>query len=321
MFGWAIASSLHASAVAPGKKRSLLESGFVHPPDSARPGVYWYFQDGNRDPQAMTADLEAMARAGIGSVLFLEVDLGLPRGPVKFMSESWQDMFVHAVRETERLGLELYLGSGPGWSGSGGPWVKGEESMQHLVASTTTAQGPSRFQAKLQVPEPRKPFFNTVNPELSRKRDDYYTDVAVLAFPTPVAEEKIADADEKALYYRAPYTSAKGVKPYLAPPSPDPATAPGTIIPRDKMVDLTNKLNADGSLDWEVPDGQWTIMRFGVRNNGANTRPSPQAGYGFECDKFSAAALDAHLANYANQTPAKGGAAPTRRRLDDDARR
>ena len=52
---------------------------------------------------------------------------------------------MHAVRETERLGIELILGSGPGWNGSGGPWVKGADSMQHLVASTIKAQGPSRF--------------------------------------------------------------------------------------------------------------------------------------------------------------------------------
>ena len=33
-----------------------LERGFVHPPDSARPWVYWYFMDGNQDRAAMTAD-------------------------------------------------------------------------------------------------------------------------------------------------------------------------------------------------------------------------------------------------------------------------
>jgi len=35
-----------------------LKEGFLNPPDSSRPGVYWYFMDGNLDREAMTKDLE-----------------------------------------------------------------------------------------------------------------------------------------------------------------------------------------------------------------------------------------------------------------------
>lgn len=68
----------------------------------------------------MVADLEAMDKAGIGSVLFLEVGIGVPPGPVAFMSEQWQDNVVHAIKTCERLGMEFILGTGPGWAGSGG---------------------------------------------------------------------------------------------------------------------------------------------------------------------------------------------------------
>ena len=98
-----------------------LKNLFLDPPNSARPGVYWYFMDGNLSKEEMTADLESMKEVGIGHVLFLEVNVGVPQGPVKFLSEEWQDSFTHAVKECERLGIELTLGSGPGWTGSGGP--------------------------------------------------------------------------------------------------------------------------------------------------------------------------------------------------------
>ena len=52
-----------------------LESGFVNPPASAKPWVYWYFMDGNLTREGMTADLEAMKKAGIGGAIFLEVDM------------------------------------------------------------------------------------------------------------------------------------------------------------------------------------------------------------------------------------------------------
>jgi len=42
-----------------------LKAGFLNPPDSARPGVYWYFMDGNMSKEAMTKDLESMKKVGL----------------------------------------------------------------------------------------------------------------------------------------------------------------------------------------------------------------------------------------------------------------
>lgn len=276
-----------------------LKAGFVSPPASAKPGVYWYFMDGNTSPAGITADLESMKKAGIGWVLFLEVNVGVPRGKVDFLSDEWQGLFVHAVREAERLGIRLILGSGPGWAGSGGPWVTPAGSMLHLVASETLVKGPGPFTAKLSVPEPRTPFFGagTLTPQLKEKRDAWYGDVAVLAFPTPRVKQAILLSDEKALYHRAPYTSQPGVLPWLPAPASFDET-PGAAVDSEKLIDLTDKLLPDGGLRWKVPPGQWTIMRFVMRNNGAVTRPAPLPGLGFECDKFDADAFDAHYAAY-----------------------
>jgi hypothetical protein len=102
-----------------------LMKAFQNPPDSAKPGVYWYFMDGNLSREGMTKDLESMKAAGISNLVFLEVGIGVPRGPVNFMSDEWQELFVHAVREAERLGIKILMGAGPGWCGSGGPWPWG----------------------------------------------------------------------------------------------------------------------------------------------------------------------------------------------------
>ena len=107
------------------------------PPETARPWVYWYFMDGNMTREGLTADLESMKQAGIGGAIFLEVGIGIPRGPVEFMSPAWQTLFQHAVSEADRLGIAIAVGTGPGWCGSGGPWVKPELAMQHMVASET----------------------------------------------------------------------------------------------------------------------------------------------------------------------------------------
>ncbi|MEA3223282.1 MAG: glycosyl hydrolase [Thermodesulfobacteriota bacterium] len=46
-----------------------------------------------------------MRDAGIGGMIMLEVNVGVPRGPVEYMSQEWRDLFKHAVNEAERLGL------------------------------------------------------------------------------------------------------------------------------------------------------------------------------------------------------------------------
>ena len=276
-----------------------LKQGFLNPPDSAKPGVYWYFMDGNLDREAMTADLESMTKAGIGYVLFLEVNVGIPRGKVDFLSEEWQKLYKHAVREAERLGIRVILGSGPGWAGSGGPWITPALSMIHLVASDTTVSGPAEFNGILPLPEPKKPFFGegSLTQTLKQQRDNWYEDVVVLAFPTPEVSLKIIQIDEKALYYRAPYTSQPGVLPYLPAPASFQETI-GSAIDKSKIIDLSDSLQNDGRLLWKIPDGRWTILRFGKRNNGAVTRPAPAPGLGFECDKFDTASFDAHYNAY-----------------------
>jgi hypothetical protein len=264
-----------------------LEQRFENPPESAKPGVYWYFNDGNLNSGQMTAELEDMKQVGINKVIFLEVDQGIPKGPVQWMNEPWQKAFVQMVRDTERLGMDVKLGIGPGWCGSGGPWIKPENAMQHLVFSSVDFKGPQKISQILPIPEQRHEPFLTM-------RHPFYEDFAVYAFPS--AAPVIPDINEKALYKREPYTSRKQVKPYL--PTSAEYAEPKDVIAPDQILDLTKNLKLDGTLDWDVPAGNWTVVRMGRRINGAGTRPAPSPAVGFESDKFDAGAIDFHLSEF-----------------------
>jgi hypothetical protein len=276
-----------------------LEKNFVNPPDSARPGVYWYFMNGNLNGQEMTADLESMKAAGLGNLVFLEVDIDEPPGgPVAFMSPKWQELFVQSVRDAERLGIDITLGIGPGWCGSGGPWVKPEQAMQHLVFSSVELRGPQSYSAILPLPEQRSTQFH-------KMASPYYEDVAVLAFPS--RKPIIADINEKALYERGPYSIWKQVKLHLPTSASYEEPGPAGVIQPSEIVDLTKQLKPDGTLNWEVPAGEWTIVRLGRRPTGASSRPAPSTALGLECDKFDVKALDFHLDQYVGKLLQKIG--------------
>ncbi len=153
---------------------SDLERGFVRPPDSARPWVYWFWLAGNINREAITADLEAMKRVGIGGVLILEVDQGAPHGPIQYASREWHDLFQFTLAEANRLGLEVNMNNDAGWCGSGGPWITPELSQKKIVWTETLVAGGGRFEGKLARPQ-------TVV--------DWYRDIAVLAFPTPAGDD------------------------------------------------------------------------------------------------------------------------------------
>jgi hypothetical protein len=318
------AASLAGLAI-PRGIRSLQPSGadataadFLKPPDDARPWVYWYFMDGNLTREGMDADLEAMKQAGLGGAIYLEVGIGIPAGPIEFMSEAWQNLLGHAFSQADRLGLQIALAAGPGWCGAGGPWVKPDRSMQHLVASATVAQGPAAFNARLPQPPPRTPFFgeSTLSADLLKTFKEFYRDEFVLAFPTPSGNASIPDLAEKSLYTRGSYSSQipgpYGTRPWVRPFLPSDASyeavAAERCVARPKVVNLTGKLAPDGTLNWRVPPGSWTILRFGRTLTGQTTRPSPKPGLGLESDKFDAGAMDAHFDAYIAPLLEKTGA-------------
>ena len=246
-----------------------LEQGFDKPPPEARPWVYWFWLNGNISSNGITADLQAMQRVGIGGVLIMEVDQGVPVGPADFMGPSWRALFQHVVGEARRLGLEVNMNNDAGWNGSGGPWIKPEQSMQKLVCSETNLAGPMRLEAALRQPE-------TVA--------GFYRDVAVVAFPTP-GSYRIPAIRAKAMYETG---YAGGIPRQTLPPE--------MVIDRNAMVTLTSKMDATGRLAWDVPPGQWTVLRFGRTTTGVENAPAPKTGRGLECDKLSREGIEAIFA-------------------------
>ncbi len=390
-----------AANVAPAA--SDLDAQFSSPPASARPWVYWFWIDGNITREGITADLEAMARVGIGGVLIMEVAQGTPTGPIAFASPQWRDLFKHAVAEASRLGLEVNMNNDAGWCGSGGPWNTPEHAMQKVVWTETALEGPQAFSGALAQPQ---------------ALENYYKDIAVMAFPTPDAEVAhgagqkptmttsatapgadpavLTDGNpatqfvlpkptpEHAQWIQAEYAapmelrtvtltlapdqghlhtriqnsedgqkfntirefdfapdspsvslSAAGsrfwrfeithvdsradtlvlgdlrlgpefrienvdgksgrVWQYAGLPTRDAGLPARCAVARDKVVDLSGRMDASGALQWEVPPGQWTVIRFGHTTTGAKNAPSPASGTGLECDKLSKEAVEAHF--------------------------
>jgi len=75
-----------------------------------------------------------------------------------------------------------------------------------------------------------------------------------------------------------------------------------------EIVDLTSKMNADGSLNWNAPSGKWAIIRFGYSLTGKKNHPASPEATGLEVDKLDRDAVTRYLENYLDQyKDASGG--------------
>ncbi|HEU5077828.1 MAG TPA: glycosyl hydrolase [Opitutaceae bacterium] len=169
-----VAVATLSSAVYGAEPDPLLD-GFLNPPASAKPRTFWHWMNGNVTRDGITRDLEAMQRVGIGGAMIFDGSTYLPAGPAGYLNDEWRALMTHAIREGNRLGIEIGMHNAPGWSSSGGPWITPERSMQQLVWTETTLQGGRRVDISLAQPQTNAGF---------------YRDARVIAFPALQGEER-----------------------------------------------------------------------------------------------------------------------------------
>lgn len=155
-----------------------IEQGFRSIPDSVQTGVYWYWISDNISKEGVERDLEAMKVAGINRAFIGNIGIdGIPYGDHKLLSSEWWEVLHAALKKATELNIEIGIFNSPGWSQSGGPWVKSSQAMRYLASSDTIVAGPGRMQLTL--------------PSVGKDEQD----VCVIAYPAldkPVAEKSWA---------------------------------------------------------------------------------------------------------------------------------
>ncbi len=151
-----------------------LAGDFANPPQKAGVRCWWWWLNSNVTKEAITHDLEAMAGKGFSGAMIFDAgtelgwgpDKNVPNGP-QFGSEQWTELYLHALREAKRLGLEIGLSIQSGWN-LGGPFVTLDDKAKQITASETQVVGPGMVTMDLPVP---------------KSNYDYYRDISVLAYP------------------------------------------------------------------------------------------------------------------------------------------
>jgi len=426
------------------KTSSDLEAGFIAPPESAKPRVWWHWMSGNVSKAGIKADLTWMKRVGIGGFQNFDAGLASPKIVDKrlvYMTPEWKDAFLFTTKLADSLGLEMAIAGSPGWSESGGPWVKPAQAMKKFVWSETHIKGGQPFSGIL----PKPPTTTGTFQNIAIKRNanaapipEYYADASVVAYRLPENDVPIltlkpkvtssggkfdlallTDGDlEKPIFLPAAKPDAKswiqfeynkpediqsltiaiqggnkkindgsietsddGIQFKTVMEFPNGSSAQNTItfppirakffrvafttplptnlggnsgsgnsipaspvgkliselvlykvarvnrfedkagfsshadlyslatpsvsaadaVNKNEVVDLTSKMQPDGTLNWTPPSGEWIIMRLGYSLTGKENHPASPEATGLEVDKLSADHCKAYFTEYLRQ--------------------
>ena len=179
--------------------KEKLYNAFQNPPSEAQPRVWWHWMNGNITKDGISKDLQWMKRSGIAGFMNFDAGMATPQivpERLIYMTPGWKDAFAFATSLADSLGLEMSVASAPGWSFTGGPWVKPKDGMKKLVWRELWVKGGTTFDAAL--PEPYKVIGKYQNiPLHANAREDYYEDIAVLAYKLPEKEVPMSELKPK----------------------------------------------------------------------------------------------------------------------------
>ena len=389
-----------------------LQAGFQTPPDSIQTSIYWYWMSDNISKEGVVKDLQSMKKVGINRAFIGNIGYGsTPYGKVKLFSEEWWDILHTALKTATELNIEIGIFNSPGWSQSGGPWIKPEQSMRYLEFSETRVKGlqslnmilkkpdgefqdvrviafrapknygssiadfkpkmsagitvnnlnniidgnqatevslpagnflaidfetsmdftarsvvihPAhqklRANAEIQVKE-NNTYRTIKNFEINRSNDnlnvgfDPYGPVAVsipattsknfrVVFSKATPNFGIAEIQISASPAVESYTEKTLAKMFQTPlpywkeyqwPVQPVVNDKDLMIDPGSVVDISQNMTADGTLKWNVPEGEWIIMRTGMVPTGVKNGPASPEGIGLEVDKMSKEHVESHF--------------------------
>ncbi len=192
------------STAAQEPQRDALAANFTNPPGSAKPRVWWHWMNGNITKEGIKLDLEWMRRVGIGGFQNFDAALNTPKLVDKrlvYMTTEWKDAFLFTTKLADQLGLEEAIAGSPGWSESGGPWVKPDQGMKKVVWSETTLEGGKPFSGSLPHPPtvsgpfqniPIIDFLAAMSGQASAPTPTFYGDSAVIAYRAPESDLSVS---------------------------------------------------------------------------------------------------------------------------------
>ena len=236
-----------------------------------KPWTRWWWQGSVVNGKDLTMELEKYRRAGLGGVEITPIYgvKGEEGRFIKFLSPQWMAMLQHSLKEAARLRMGVDMATGTGWP-FGGPWVGDSDAPKYFVHKTYNLKGGERLSEP--VAYVQRPLLRAVG---------RHAHISEIKDPVSANENLQTLALDQVRFKK-----------------PLPLQALMAYSDKGETLNLTDKVDPNGTLNWVAPAGDWKLYALFQGWHGKMVERAAPGGEGNVIDHFSAEALRNYLGKF-----------------------
>jgi hypothetical protein len=268
---------------------SKVDPGWPAITRETKPWTRWWWHGSALTKEGITAEMKAYQKAGIGGLEITPIYgvVGYEDRFVDYLSPQWMELFLHTLKEAERLDMGIDMATGTGWP-FGGPWVGNEDACKNLHYQVYDVKGGASLPEKIEFIQ--QPYLRAVGnpvyeggsaPHLPPgwpRLDPKKLDIKQLTEPIAANKNLQALALDQVRFEK-----------------PLPLKVLMAYSDSGQVLNLTNNVDHTGKLNWTAPPGNWKVYAVFEGWHGKMVERAGPGGEGNVIDHFSAVALQRYL--------------------------
>ena len=201
--------------------------------NTTKPWTRWWWEGSAVNKTDLSWNLEQYKQAGLGGVEITPIYgvHGEENKFINFLTPQWMDMLVHTLHEAKHLNLGVDLANGTGWP-FGGPWVTDKDASKTIFCKTYAVNGGEKLQKQI--------IYN--QEALVRTANNKPASIDTILKPVYLNKNLQALALDQVKY-----------------PGQLPLQSLLAYGDDKQILDITNKVDNGGNLNWTAPAGKWTL--------------------------------------------------------------
>lgn len=264
----------------------------------SKPWSRWWWEGNALTKAGITAEMEAYKKAGLGGLEITPIYgvHGYEKQFINFLSPEWMELFLHTLKEADRLDMGIDMATGTGWP-FGGPWIDEEHACRNMYHRVYEVNGGESLKENVIYIQP--PYLRAVGNQVYEFNDKPSPENTIgqgsMKEPAPRIDPKKIDIKDLV----QPIAANKDLQALALDQVQFERAIPLQVLmaysDEGKSIDLTSHVDANGKLNWTAPPGNWKLYAVFAGWHGKMVERAGPGGEGNVIDHFSNAALRHYL--------------------------
>ncbi|BAV07974.1 alpha-L-rhamnosidase [Filimonas lacunae] len=238
----------------------------------AKPWTRWWWEGSAVNKKDLSWNMETYSKAGLGGLEITPIYgvKGHEKEFIPFLSPQWINMLQYTLQEGKRLDMGIDVANATGWP-FGGPWVSDNDASKELFWKKYEVKGGAKLDEPIVFVQQPLVRADGVAPDIKDIKQPYGSN----------ANLQVMALDQLRFQRNLPLTILMAYNG------------------KGKKMDLTNKVDKDGRLNWTAPAGNdWHLYALFLGDHGKMVERAAPGGEGFVIDHFSQTALAHYLGHF-----------------------